>query len=179
MDSSDMNPTKKIRYDSVHSGQLGTVPGGFVPNVSNNYHAVQQGASSSNSMSMSTNDWLNTLMDEKLLSFEQQILAQWRAPVMLSRPDLDQAIRQLLDRLHNKGVHSVEDLLHYALVSQDGYNKIYNVAGFQPHDDVKIFLIAYVDVLSRDKSWLTDVFGHISPRDASVLYDFISVVPLM
>lgn len=125
-------------------------------------------------------DWVRMFdeyLENKLESIKSE-LATVR-PNKIPRTELEAGILRSGEQLNAIGIKSINDLLIQSGISDQGRQKITENCGFQPNDDISIFLLSYTDAISKDihpVSGIREQFDNITARDASTLYSYIGKV---
>lgn len=126
-------------------------------------------------------DWtrlFDEYLESKLETIKSELLSSVRSN-KIPRAELESGILRSSEHLHSMGIKSINDLLAQAGVSEQGRQKITENCGFQPNDDISIFLLSYTDAISKDihpVSGIREQFDNINARDASTLYSYIGKV---
>jgi hypothetical protein len=130
-----------------------------------------------------TIDWVRMFdeyLENKLDSIKQELANTiTNRPSKIPRSELEAGILRSTEQLNQIGIKSIHDLLIQAGLSDQGRAKITENCGFQPNDDISIFLLSYTDAISKDihpVSGIRDQFDNLSARDASALYSYIGKV---
>jgi hypothetical protein len=105
-------------------------------------------------------------------------LQQHQIPIpRLHSAEIEAALMPALERLVGTyNISTLQNLFDQAQITENGRVRLCNATGFAPQDDIKVFLIAYCDLMMSGGEPVTLIrkqFGELQYKDAAQLYGFI------
>lgn len=105
-------------------------------------------------------------------------LQQHQIPIpRLHSAEIEAALMPALERLVGTyNIATLQNLFDQAQITENGRARLCNATGFAPLDDIKVFLIAYCDMMmsgGEPVSLIRKQFGDLQYKDAAQLYGFI------